>query len=55
MAEPEKKKYEINEMKKKIKRNIFIGKLIAGNNIFSHFLHFLYLLNRKRRLKLVRS
>lgn len=53
MTESEREKYEINKFEKKIRRNIFIGKLMAGSNIFARFLHFLYLQNRRRRLKII--
>jgi glycosyltransferase involved in cell wall biosynthesis len=53
MSEAEAKEYDLDALKKKTQRRIMIGKLMAGKNPFARILHFLYLLNRRRKLKKV--
>jgi hypothetical protein len=54
MTEQEKIQYKMEELQKKTIHRIKIGKLMMGKNPFSRFIHALYLLNRKRKLKEVR-
>lgn len=53
MSEEEIKKYDIARLEEKTRRNIKIGKLIASKGPLGRFMQFLYMLNRRRRLKRV--
>ena len=46
-------RYNMDELEAKTRKRIAIGKLMAGKGPFARFLHFLYILNRRRRLKKV--
>lgn len=50
LGQEESRKYDFDELRKKTKRKLFIGRLLAGKNIFSKIL--LYLYNLRLRFKL---
>lgn len=54
MTKEEIEKYNLAMLEKKNRRNISIGKLIAARNPFGRLMHFVYLLNRRRRLHRVK-
>lgn len=53
MSEKEARGYNMDKREKIARKRVFIGKLMAGKNPFARLVHFLYILNRRRRLKKV--
>lgn len=51
LGSEEVKKYDFGELRKKTKRKLFIGKLLAGKNIFSKILLYVYNLRLRFKLK----
>src|SRR3989344_2848223 len=50
MTEEEITRYNMDELEAKTRKRIKIGKLMAGKGPFAWLVHFLYILNRRRRL-----
>jgi glycosyltransferase involved in cell wall biosynthesis len=55
MTKEEVVKYRVEELEKNMRKNMIVGKLMAGDNLLASSVHALYLWNRRRRLKKVTS
>lgn len=55
MSDEEIQSYNLDKLEEKLKARVRLGRLMADNGILGKLLHKLYLINRRRRLKLVKG